>query len=181
MRKGLLSLAFLTLLLIPTSLSIIPSAQAYPNTWVIAFYLGSYPSGISPSNFTSITVNFTVPNYLQTSSGYLGFVLTADVEASEYINGLYVGTTYLALQLALTFVASTSTYVIQEQVWTSNGIEIYNNEELITLSPNTERFLILLYNYNDPNTAIGYLQANGNHLIYISRHHIVMALLRIMS
>jgi hypothetical protein len=32
-----------------------------PNTWVIAFYPCSYPSGVSPSNYTSVTVNFTIP------------------------------------------------------------------------------------------------------------------------
>ncbi|BFI76773.1 hypothetical protein [Sulfurisphaera ohwakuensis] len=96
MRKELLPLAFLTLLLVPT-LIILPSAQTYPNTWVIVFYLGSYPSGTSPSNYTSIAVNFTIPNYLQTSSGYLGFVLTTFVQATEYAQRVYTRTTYLAL------------------------------------------------------------------------------------
>ncbi|BFI76772.1 hypothetical protein [Sulfurisphaera ohwakuensis] len=50
-----------------------------------------------------------------------------------------------------------NTYVL---VW-ANGVMIYYNSTLISLIPNTEGLLTLLYNYNDGYTAIGYLQANG--------------------
>lgn len=156
MRKGLLSLTFLALLLIPIA-SILPSSQTYPNTWVIAFYPGSYPSGASPSNYTTFTVNFTVPNYLQTSNGYLLFVLTASVEANEYSNGIYLGTTYLFLQITLDFVNSANTYEITAQVWTYTGTLISYTETPITLYPNGEAFMTLLYNYNNGNVATGAL------------------------
>ena len=57
------------------------------------------------------------------------------------------------------FVGQTSTYVLVEQVWTYNGIEIYSNGELITLSPNVEAFLS--YYYNDGHVAVGILTVLG--------------------
>ena len=160
MRKGLLSLAFLILLLIPV-LSILSSAQTYPNTWVIAFYPGSYPSGVSPSNYTFITVNFTIPNYLQTNGCYLGFVLTTFVKASAYIGILPLGTCYLGLQIALVFVSSACTYVLVEQVWTTSGIKIYCKAELITLRPNTEGYMSMDYMYKCGHVAVGILESCG--------------------
>ena len=53
----------------------------------------------------------------------------------------------------------TSTYVLVEQVWTYNGIEIYSNAELITLSPNVEAFLSL--DYNNGHVAVGILTVPG--------------------
>ncbi|ADX86463.1 hypothetical protein [Saccharolobus islandicus] len=157
MRKELLSLTFLALLLIPT-LGILPSAQTSPNTWVIAFYPGSYPSGTSPSNFTSFTVNFTIPPFLQTSNGYLGFVLTDTVPATEYIQGIYVRTVDIALQIGLIFVTQTNTYVLTAQVWTPYGTQIYGYAETIYLPANTEAVISLIYNYANGHVAIGLLQ-----------------------
>ncbi|AZG03128.1 hypothetical protein [Sulfolobus spindle-shaped virus] len=98
-----------------------------------------------------------MPNYLQTSNGYLGLVLSTFVEANEYIGGIYSGTTYLGLQIALTFVGSPNTYVLSAQVW-ANGNQIANYQTLVNLVPNSEAFMTFLYNYNNGNVATGALQ-----------------------
>ncbi|MBB5254258.1 hypothetical protein [Sulfurisphaera ohwakuensis] len=81
MRKELLSLTFLALLLIP-ALSILPSAQTYPNTWVVAFYPGSYPSGTSEQSYNSFAVNFSNPfPATYNATNYAGFVETVTLDS----------------------------------------------------------------------------------------------------
>jgi hypothetical protein len=109
MRKSLslLGLGILVLFLLEIPISAIHAGATVlphgtdPNTWVIAFYPCSYPSGVSPSNYTSVAVNFTMPGFTHTSGCYLALVLTTWVEASEYTGIVYSGTVYLALQLGV--------------------------------------------------------------------------------
>ncbi|AEE94650.1 conserved pro-fuselloviral protein [Acidianus hospitalis W1] len=180
MRKSLslLGLGLLILFLLEIPISAIHAGATVlplgtdPNTWVIEFYPCSYPSGVSPSNY-SVTVNFTIPGFTHTSGCYLAFVLTTWVEASEYTGIVYSGTVYLALQLGVVFVYSSNTYVINEQVWTCNGNEIYHNYTLVTttIHPNVETLITLLYRYDNGYVATGILQECTSPITLIDVHY----------
>ena len=113
MRSGLLPLLFLSLLLVPIGANLVPSAQSYPNTWVIAFYPGSYPSGTSEQDYSSFTVNFSSPfpaTYNATS--YAGFVETVTMNSN-------IGN--LAIQLILEFEGPG---VVDSYWGTQNGYDV---------------------------------------------------------
>mgnify|MGYP001770700822 CR=1 FL=1 len=135
MTRNLLPLLFLSLLLVPIGANLVPTAQSYPNTWVIAFYPGSYPSGTSEWYYSSFAVNFSAADFppAYNATNYAGFVETVYINSNVGLLGIQ-----LILQFEGNNVQSSCNglylgeYALMIQIWAAtSGQLLYQNYTLV--------------------------------------------------